>query len=235
MATKRLCSIPDCGKPHASRGYCKKHAARFLKYGDANTLLKVRGRTCSVAGCDQPHDSHGFCGRHAMRWKRHSDPLGGGTSHGEPMTFLVDVAAKYRGDDCLIWPYGGTVGGRPQVHVGDTTRSAANMLCEILYGTPPTSRHEAAHSCGKGDEGCISPRHLSWKTPAENEADKLIHGTHQYGEQNPVAKLTAAQVDEIRHLRGRLRQREIAERYGISQSNVSMIQSGVTWRPVGLP
>ncbi len=34
MADSRLCSIPDCGKPHNSKGLCKKHYARFSKYGD---------------------------------------------------------------------------------------------------------------------------------------------------------------------------------------------------------
>lgn len=230
--TKRICSVPDCDKTHSSRGYCKTHAARFRKHGNAMVLLKIRGRKCSVAGCDRPHDSNGFCGAHSMRLKRHGDPLGGGTSHGEPLDFLINVAARYDGKECLIWPYGTGSEGRPIIHVGDTTRSASRYLCEFVYGPPPTPSHEAAHSCGKGHLRCIAPGHLRWATKVENEADKLIHGTHQFGENNPVAKLTEDEVEMIRSLRGQIRQREIAARFGISQSSVSLIQRGINWRQI---
>lgn len=31
MATKRLCSVPDCGKPHYGLGFCNKHYKRVYK------------------------------------------------------------------------------------------------------------------------------------------------------------------------------------------------------------
>lgn len=34
MATKPLCSIPDCGKPGMTRGYCSAHYSRFIRHGD---------------------------------------------------------------------------------------------------------------------------------------------------------------------------------------------------------
>jgi len=227
---KRICSVPDCDKPHSSRGYCKTHAARFRKHGDATVLLKIRGRKCSVPGCGRPHDSNGFCGAHSMRFKRHGDPLGGGTSHGEPMDFLINVAALYEGDDCLIWPYGKGSENRPLIHVGDTTRPASRVLCEIVYGPAPAPDYEAAHSCGKGHLGCVTPGHLRWATKLENEADKLIHGTHQFGEKNTGAKLTKREVETIRSLRGQKRQREIADMFGVSQASISLIQRRINWR-----
>lgn len=33
MATSRICSIPDCGKPFHSRGWCEMHYARWRKFG----------------------------------------------------------------------------------------------------------------------------------------------------------------------------------------------------------
>lgn len=30
MATKRVCSITNCGKPYCAKGYCKRHYARFV-------------------------------------------------------------------------------------------------------------------------------------------------------------------------------------------------------------
>lgn len=34
MATSRLCSIPDCGKPQYIKTYCGAHYHRYYKYGD---------------------------------------------------------------------------------------------------------------------------------------------------------------------------------------------------------
>lgn len=34
MATSRLCSMPDCGKPHEAKSYCRSHYARFRRHGD---------------------------------------------------------------------------------------------------------------------------------------------------------------------------------------------------------
>jgi len=31
---KRLCTVPNCGKPYDSRGYCQGHHYRLLRYGD---------------------------------------------------------------------------------------------------------------------------------------------------------------------------------------------------------
>lgn len=34
MASSRLCSIPDCSKPHEAHGWCSAHYQRQRKYGD---------------------------------------------------------------------------------------------------------------------------------------------------------------------------------------------------------
>ena len=34
MANQRLCSIPECGKPHESHGFCTAHAHRYRRHGD---------------------------------------------------------------------------------------------------------------------------------------------------------------------------------------------------------
>lgn len=34
MATSRLCSIPDCGKPHYANGWCGLHYQRHRRHGD---------------------------------------------------------------------------------------------------------------------------------------------------------------------------------------------------------
>lgn len=229
MAASRICSVDGCDKPHNSRGYCKKHAARFLRYGDANTLQKVRGRTCSVDGCDKRHSFHGYCGAHAMRLKQHGDPLGGGTAWGETDRFFREVVLTYVGDECLFWPYNKNTQGYGQMQRDGRPKSVHRIVCEAEHGPPPTPKHEAAHSCGNGHLACVTKHHLSWKTHADNAADTVIHGTSLRGTKNPFAKLTEAQVVEIRALRGTMSQRRIAEEFGVAQSQISCVLSGRTW------
>lgn len=71
---------------------------------------------------------------------------------------------------------------------------------------------------------------LRWSSAAENSADMVRHGTSRKGEKANTAKLTAAQILEIRRAPGL--QREIAEQFGIDQTHVSRIKRGVNWRHV---
>jgi len=41
MATRRLCSIPNCGKPAHARGWCDPHWQRWYRYGDPLTPKKT--------------------------------------------------------------------------------------------------------------------------------------------------------------------------------------------------
>lgn len=135
----------------------------------------------------------------------------------------------YQGDDCLTWPLSCDSYGYAQVAVGKAkVRKAYRVMCELAHGDAPTPEHEAAHSCGRGKFGCVSPRHLSWKTRSENQFDSIRHGTHYAMKGNPRRKITAEQASEIRGLQGHLTQVEIGLIYGISHRNVGKIhQSGL--------
>lgn len=133
---------------------------------------------CSIPGCGKSRHSSTMCGMHYMRWKRYGDPLHGKTPHGEPQRYFREVVLSYDGENCLTWPYGRDPGGYAQFNWGGRKRKVHRIVCEEVNGDAPTDTHEAAHECGKGHLGCVSPRHLSWKTRAENEADKKRHGTY---------------------------------------------------------
>ncbi|TBG78608.1 hypothetical protein ELG76_04130 [Rhizobium leguminosarum] len=139
---------------------------------------------------------------------------------GDPMRFIHEVALQHTGDECLIWPFGKDKNGYGKIRICDKTAVASRYVCELVRGPSPTPEHEAGHSCGKGHEGCIAPDHLDWKTHAENEADKLEHGT---------LKLTEAAVREIVSLRGKETQGKLAERFGVAQTTVSRIHIGRSW------
>lgn len=61
-------------------------------------------------------------------------------------------------------------------------------------------------------------------------------GTVQSGERNPAAKLTAADVAEIRNrVAAGETQRAVARRYGVSKGALCLMISGKTWATAGGP
>ncbi len=191
--------------------------------------MKTEALGCSIDGCGMPHYARGWCNAHYQRWTKHGDPLGGRTSPGVPERFYREVVLTYEGNECLIWPYSRTTGGYGELQNNGKTKVVSRRICEETHGAPPTPDHEAAHSCGKGQYGCVTKAHLSWKTPLENTADQLAHGTRRRGELHDMAKITEVEAREILALKGKFRQGEIACRYGISRSAVGFIHSGRNW------
>jgi O-acetyl-ADP-ribose deacetylase (regulator of RNase III) len=79
--------------------------------------------------------------------------------------------------------------------------------------------------------GCVNPDHLRWGTRLENAADKVAHGTMARGERVGSAKLTAAQVEEIRerYAAGGIAQEALGREFGVVHATISRIVSGRSW------
>ena len=107
---------------------------------------------------------------------------------------------------------------------------AHRFMCQLVHGDPPTDKHQAAHSCGNGHLGCVNPKHLTWKTPEANQQDKREHG-RAYTDGGRY-KLTPADVAEIRAMRGKKTQDEMAKMFGVSRRNIGAVLSGRSW-PTG--
>lgn len=235
MAATLLCSIPNCGKPACNkRGWCWAHYTRYIRYGDPLKCKRetprpiVKDSKCTVDGCQKPQHSFGLCVAHYTRKRRHGSPTGGGPDYAEAQRFLEEHK-NYPGNECLLWPFARGLKGDGVVWFRDHQTSTNYAMCCLAHGEPPTPKHEAAHSCGRGHDACVNPNHLRWATRQENHADKLIHGTHHRGEQGPSAKLTIAEVREIRKLRGTVRQRILAERFGVTVGAIHSIQVRKNW------
>lgn len=185
---------------------------------------------CSIANCGKRHKARGWCGAHYRKWRLKGSAEHGRTN-GAPKQFYADVVLTYEGDECLIWPFCTSGDGYGSIQEKDKTRSqiVARRVCEDVYGPPPSPRHQAAHSCGRGDLACVAKSHLSWKTPSDNCADKIAHGTTNRGERAPSAKLTRADVLQIRELRKTLSGKTVAEKFGISMTQVYSISRGEKW------
>jgi len=227
------CSVDGCEKPVRHRSWCKAHYTRWWKHGDPlGGLFKQKaGGPCSTEGCPNVAVKRGLCGKHYIRWRKHGDPTHvDKTPNGEAQRWIEEVVLNYTGTDCLEWPYAKTFGyGRCSYEGKDYV--ASRLVCMLVHGQPPTPKHEAAHSCGNGSKGCVNPGHLKWATRAENEADKIDHGTSNRGERSGNAKLTNEEAVEIKRLLGvtKLSQKRIAQSFGVSATTVHEIASGKRW------
>lgn len=92
------------------------------------------------------------------------------------------------------------------------------LLLEVFRGPCPAG-HVGAHNNGKIADNRIT--NLSWKTQAENIADKVIHGTMPRGSSHPQAKVTEAQVLDIR------RRRAAGDSYGVLAAQFSLSKASV--------
>lgn len=103
-------------------------------------------------------------------------------------------------------------------------------VCEAFHGTRPDGYH-VAHL--NGDQKDNRATNLAWCTPEENEGHKRVHGTLRMGSRHPAAKLTEADVSEIRQaLAGGIQGIELSRQYGVTRSVISQIKKRKTWRHV---
>jgi hypothetical protein len=185
---------------------------------------------CAVPDCSKSSFCRSYCRTHYERWKRYGDPLfvkKAMSERGTPMKWLLEHRL-YDGKECLTWPFAKFPDGRAHMRAGKPTR----IMCELRNGLPPTTIHEAAHSCGNGHKACVNPTHLYWATSAENAQDRETHGTVSRGESHGGSKLTVEAVKRIREEAQHRPKKELAAEYGVSPSVITKVVRGYSWRHV---
>lgn len=116
--------------------------------------------------------------------------------------------------------------------------SVHRLVCEAFNGPQPLGLSDVLH--GPLGKLVNTPANLRWGNDAMNYADRPGNGEvqslalHQYGpgEKHRLAKLTADHIRLIRTLAGKLSQRSIAARFGITQGHVSDIVARKKWSSV---
>lgn len=146
---------------------------------------------------------------------------------GQAVQWLRDHA-NYSYDYCLIWPFSSLCRGYGQFGYLGKSHYAHRFMCELTHGPAPTPDLEAAHSCGRGHEGCVNPRHLSWKTKSENLSDSRGHGTQTRNTYGNAGRLSKEEAHQIWRMKGVKLQREVADLFKVSESTVSDIWCGRT-------
>ena len=132
------------------------------------------------------------------------------------------------------WEWGGSRyhDGYGRIYDPNVQKSvpAHRFFFEKLVGPIPKDRL-VLHRCD--NRSCVRPDHLFLGDYKDNTQDMMLKGRHNpvRGQRNSHAKLTAAQVSEIRmvHENERCTQVELAKRYGVNQSSISRIINRKRW------
>lgn len=109
-----------------------------------------------------------------------------------------------------------------------------HRIIATTFHPNPNELPEVNHKDGRKKNN--APDNLEWSTHADNIAHAWEIGLckPQPGSQNPAAKLTEAQVVDIRtrYVAGKIKQSELAAEFGVSQRAVSLIVRREKWTHV---
>jgi hypothetical protein len=140
----------------------------------------------------------------------------------------VNVGAA---DECWHW-----LGRRDAFGYGcvgwQGKKCVAHRVAFELCNGPIPDGQIVRHACDVAR--CVNPAHLRLGTHLDNAHDRDSRGRHwvRHGEQHYVAKLTVAQVREIRRLPSLPAGRELRRIHGVSKFTVYDARAGRTWKHV---
>jgi predicted DNA-binding protein (UPF0251 family) len=146
---------------------------------------------------------------------------------------------------CWLWTAGTDSNGYGVFTIGGRALGAHRVSYEWTYGSVPDDLN-VLHRCDV--RACVRPDHLFLGTNADNSRDMVSKGraasgdrnsTHIHpemvqGERNGRARLTGADVLEIRRLyaAGGIRQVDLAKRFGVPQVHISRIVLRQSWKHI---
>lgn len=146
---------------------------------------------------------------------------------------LINGSVRHPKSNCWFWIRSISTMGYGQLTVDGRTRFAHRISYKLFLNKSLGELH-VCHRCD--NPRCINPEHLFLGTRSDNMQDASKKGRINNpiislpGEKNPMSKLKVEDVEEIKiRCNGSETQKEIANDFGISQSQVSYINTGKRW------
>lgn len=179
--------------------------------------------TCKYPGCERPRHVKGYCSVHYLRSIGDSKlpmdaPVRRMSKWGESFKWLRDHVG-HKSEKCLIWPFGKSIRGRGGVNFRGYCQPAPRVMCILAHGEPPSDKHEAAHKCHNGHEGCVNPKHLYWATPSENRLDTQRSPKRKKQMENALFILEHPEMGSY----------DLADKLGMNERAVRNIRDGNRW------
>ncbi|MGM9321473.1 HNH endonuclease [Deinococcus aquaticus] len=139
-------------------------------------------------------------------------------------------AQTQRSGACLVWTgailksgYGRFSRGRK----AEGNAAAHRYAWELAHGAIPDGLL-VLHKCD--NRRCVDVEHLFLGTQADNMTDKKAKGRQARGERAPKAKLTEAQVLELRaEAAAGVRVSVLARKYDLNRNNIAKIIARKSW------
>lgn len=242
----KVCGAKGCSRTFRSTAHvrcvpCRRWSARHDGASpDERASLAAPDAACAVeeggALCGKPVFSkrNGWCRMHYTRWARNGDPrVKRVAPHTNTASGIMSRAAAITPDTngCRISTgvWGCDRDGYPVTRLDGKRRRVTQVIIEAATGRPLGKGEQANHHCD--EPRCVELTHLFAGTHDENMADMVAKGRKPRGKDIVTVRLTAAQVRTIRadYARHAASQKDLAERYGISQRSISHIVRRVTW------
>lgn len=103
------------------------------------------------------------------------------------------------------------------------------LVARAFHGEPPSADHQVNHINGNKSDNRVG--NLEWVTRSRNALHSYETGLQisVKGSAHGRAKLTDAEIEEIKALSKTMLQRELAERFGVSRAHISRIVNGRRW------
>jgi len=229
MDTHSICEIKNCHKAARTKNLCQGHYLRKIRHGDPmGGRWPVNIGDCTVESCVKPAKVSGMCWAHYCRMRKHGDTSQ--TRCGKAMRWLESMS-NHSADECLAYPF--LINAQGYGYIGNAekkgTSLASRIMCILAHGNPPHKDSYACHSCHKGNQGCVNPRHLYWGDNRSNQMDRVENGNSNRGSKHGSSKLSEADVLEIRANLSGKSVVEIANERSLAVSTVYGILSRHRW------
>jgi HNH endonuclease/helix-turn-helix protein len=237
------CSVPGCERKRGGRGLCDSHYVRLKNDGDVHADVPIRDyrtATCSVFNCGRKHYGRGLCQMHWSRARRTGDiyPAVAGRSYRPVGMTLAETFHHFMPGlppetECWEWTGSLNGAGYGTIRMVDRKIPAHRVAYELFVGSIPDGLI-ICHHCD--NPPCCNPRHLYPGTHVDNAHDMVMRGRNHVvslpGSVNPAAKISAEDAASIRRIyaQGGVIQKDLAEMFGITQTTVSAIVRGKSWR-----
>lgn len=141
--------------------------------------------------------------------------------------FWASTHPRYQ---CWEWKGAKNEKGYGIFNTGSGNVRAHRYSYEMHHG-PISKGKLVCHSCD--NPGCVNPDHLFCGTEAHNTADAVSKGRMAKGEASGTAKLSEANVVEMRRLKSIGVSRDhLAKQFGVHPQTVSKILKRMTWRHI---